>query len=91
MVCLAECFLFYRATWHPLVDVAVAGRYPDEKFPDYVPGELRTIDLIDVDSGKDLFRLHEPGINKISSLNQVSTARTMFSSSAFCSVRAHYQ
>jgi hypothetical protein len=52
--------------------MAVVGRYPDEKFSDFVPGELRTIDCIDADSGRNLVQLHEPGINKISSLNQVS-------------------
>ena len=65
-------YLFLRATWHPLVDMVVVGRYPDEKFQDFVPGELRTIDCIDADSGVNLLQLHEPGINKISSLNQVN-------------------
>lgn len=61
-----------RGTWHPLVDIAVAGRYPDEKSPDFVPGELRSIDMIDADTGSTLYQLHEPGLNKISSLNQFS-------------------
>jgi hypothetical protein len=53
------------------VDIAVAGRYPDENFSGHVDGELRTIDFMDPDTGSALFQLHEPGINKISSLNQV--------------------
>ncbi|QQP53215.1 DNA damage-binding protein 2, partial [Caligus rogercresseyi] len=35
------------ATWHPLVDLIVVGRYPDPKFEGYSKGEARSIDLID--------------------------------------------
>merc|ERR1711971_1462540 len=40
-----------RATWHPLVDLITAGRYPDENFPGSIPGELRTIDVMNPDNG----------------------------------------
>ena len=60
-----------RGTWHPLVDMIVAGRYPDPKFPGTIPDELRTIDFFDADTGSTEFQLHEPGLNMISSLNQV--------------------
>ncbi|CAG2225726.1 unnamed protein product [Mytilus edulis] len=40
-----------KATWHPLQDLAVIGRYPDPKFPGYRAGELRSIDILDVETG----------------------------------------
>jgi len=61
-----------RSTWHPLVDLVIAGRYPDEKFPGYVPGELRTIDVMNPDSGNMECQISQPGLNKISSLNLFS-------------------
>ena len=60
-----------KANWHPLVDLIVVGRYPDEKFPGYVKGELRTIDIIN-DDGAMQCQLNQPGLNKISSLNVFS-------------------
>jgi len=61
-----------RATWHPLVDLIVAGRYPDENFPGYVAGELRTIDIMNPGNGNMECQISQLGINKISSLNQFS-------------------
>jgi len=61
-----------RATWHPLVDLVVAGRYPDENFPGYVSGELRTIDIMNPGNGSMECQISQMGINKISSLNQFS-------------------
>jgi len=58
-----------RATWHPLVDLIVVGRYPDDKFPGYVKGELRTIDIMNPDDGTMQCQMSHPGLNKISSLN----------------------
>lgn len=49
-----------KATWHPLLDLAVIGRYPDPNFAGYHENELRTIDIIDVDSEKVVARLHDP-------------------------------
>ena len=28
-----------KATWHPLVDLVVAGRYPDPNFPGFIEGK----------------------------------------------------
>ena len=61
-----------KATWHPLVDLVVAGRYPDEKFPGYVSGELRTIDVMNPDSGAMECQISQDGVTKISSLNLMS-------------------
>lgn len=49
-----------KATWHPLLDLAVIGRYPDPNFPGYHDGELRTIDIIDVDTGDLVTSLSDP-------------------------------
>ncbi|XP_048751800.2 DNA damage-binding protein 2-like isoform X1 [Ostrea edulis] len=49
-----------KATWHPLLDLAVVGRYPDPNFTGYHENELRTIDIIDVDTEKIVTRLHDP-------------------------------
>ncbi|XP_023721030.1 DNA damage-binding protein 2-like [Cryptotermes secundus] len=59
-----------KATWHPLEDIVVVGRYPDEKFSGYVPGELRTIDFFDADMGTYKYGLSDQGIGGIISLNR---------------------
>ena len=61
-----------KASWHPLVDIAVAGRYPDNNFPGTLPGELRSVDLFDPESGEILHQLVEPHMNLIMSLNRFS-------------------
>ncbi|XP_013789019.1 DNA damage-binding protein 2-like, partial [Limulus polyphemus] len=51
-----------KACWHPLEDIVVVGRYPDEGF---CAEDKRSIDLFDGHSGTLLFRLHNsevPGI-----------------------------
>lgn len=48
----------------------VVGRYPDEKFSGYVPGELRTIDFFDADTGTYKYGLTNEGIGGIISLNR---------------------
>ncbi|XP_069683718.1 DNA damage-binding protein 2-like [Periplaneta americana] len=59
-----------KATWHPLEDVIVVGRYPDKSFPGYVPGELRTIDFYDAETGAYQYGLTQQGIIGIISLNR---------------------
>ena len=51
-----------------------AGRYPDPKFPDYHPGEIRSIDFFCPESGTSLHQLHQPGLGQIISLSQFSPA-----------------
>jgi len=63
-----------KACWHPLADVVFAGRYPDPKFPDYHPGEIRSIDFFCPESGTSLHQLHQPGLSQIISLSQFSPA-----------------
>lgn len=63
-----------KACWHPLADVVFAGRYPDPKFPDHHPGEIRSIDFFCPESGTSLHQLHQPGLSQIISLSQFSPA-----------------
>ena len=64
---------YLQATWHPLEDIVVVGRYPDEKFPGHEQGELRTVDFIDADTGKHMYGLSQQGIGGIISLNHFNT------------------
>eukprot|EP00092_Neocalanus_flemingeri_P106811 GFUD01137065.1.p1 GENE.GFUD01137065.1~~GFUD01137065.1.p1 ORF type:complete len:287 (+),score=105.99 GFUD01137065.1:81-941(+) len=74
-----------KATWHPLADIILAGRYPDPKFPSYEAGEKRTVDFFSGVSGEILLQLHQPGLDKIMSLSQVNpTGDLMLSSMAGC-------
>ena len=43
--------LLLQASWHPIHDLIVVGRYPDPQFPGYHPGENRTIDIFDANTG----------------------------------------
>ncbi|MFT7806921.1 DNA damage-binding protein 2 isoform X1 [Arapaima gigas] len=56
-----------KATWHPMYDLVVAGRYPDERV---CPGKLRTIDIFDASSGELMCQLHDPNATGIISLNK---------------------
>ncbi|KAJ8002491.1 hypothetical protein DPEC_G00159460 [Dallia pectoralis] len=63
-----------KATWHPMYDLIVIGRYPDERV---CPGNLRTIDVYDANTGElacQLLDQNAPGIisvNKFSPLGDV--------------------
>ena len=47
-------------------------RYPDPNFDGTLPGEQRSVDFIDPDSGETLHRLVQSGMDKIISLNEFS-------------------
>ncbi|XP_070561907.1 DNA damage-binding protein 2-like isoform X1 [Ptychodera flava] len=59
-----------KATWHPVCDLVVVGRYPDENFPGYVKNEARTIDLFDANTGEIVCQLHDPKAPGLISLNK---------------------
>jgi len=62
-----------RATWHPLQDIAVVGRYPDPSFPEYYESEPRTVDFFDGATGQLLHAHQYPEVGKyIVSLNLFS-------------------
>ena len=48
-----------QAHWHPLQDLIVVGRYPDENLPGQVKGDMRSIDIIHPDTGAEVTRLHD--------------------------------
>ncbi|XP_018619508.2 DNA damage-binding protein 2 isoform X2 [Scleropages formosus] len=56
-----------KATWHPMYDLIVAGRYPDERV---CPGKLRTVDVFDANTGALVCQLHDPNAMGIVSLNK---------------------
>ena len=48
-----------QAHWHPLQDLIVVGRYPDENLPGQVKGDMRSIDIINPDTGAEVTRLRD--------------------------------
>ncbi|KAL0968839.1 hypothetical protein UPYG_G00272570 [Umbra pygmaea] len=58
-----------KATWHPMYDLIVAGRYPDERV---CPGTLRTIDIYDANTGQVACQLLDPNAPGIISVNKFS-------------------
>ncbi|XP_063594674.1 DNA damage-binding protein 2-like isoform X2 [Penaeus indicus] len=73
-----------KATWHPLRDIIVVGRYPDPAFPGYVDNEPRTVDFFDGATGKLLHQHMDRNCdNKIISLNLFNqTGDALLSSAA---------
>ena len=60
-------FLF-QATWHPIYDLIVVGRYPDDRV---FLGDERTIDVFDANTGRLVYQLRDSnthGIVSVSSL-----------------------
>ncbi|KAL4221279.1 DNA damage-binding protein 2 [Mactra antiquata] len=59
----------FKATWHPLQDLIVCGRYPDKNFPGSGQ-ELRTIDIFEAENGKTVAQLYNPSSNGLCPLNK---------------------
>jgi len=51
-----------QATWHPVYDLIVAGRYPDNKV---LPGDQRTVDVYDANTGALVHQLYDPNASGI--------------------------
>ncbi|XP_015250641.1 PREDICTED: DNA damage-binding protein 2 isoform X1 [Cyprinodon variegatus] len=58
-----------KATWHPLYDLIVAGRYPDDRI---CAGDQRTIDIFDANSGELVFQMYDSTAAGIKSVNKFS-------------------
>ncbi|XP_056621464.1 DNA damage-binding protein 2 [Triplophysa dalaica] len=58
-----------KATWHPMYDIIVAGRYPDDRV---FVNDKRTIDFYDASSGSLVHQLRDPNTPGIISLNKFS-------------------
>ncbi|XP_076127666.1 DNA damage-binding protein 2 isoform X1 [Alosa pseudoharengus] len=56
-----------KATWHPVYDLIVAGRYPDERF---CVGDVRSVDVFDANTGYLLRQMLDPNAKGIISLNK---------------------
>ena len=63
---------FCQATWHPLQDLIVVGRYPDKNFPGYQEKELRTIDIIDPENGETVHQIHDPAADGLTCVSNFS-------------------
>ncbi|KAG7245407.1 hypothetical protein INR49_010858 [Caranx melampygus] len=56
-----------KATWHPVYDLIVAGRYPDDRV---CPSDQRTIDIYDSNTAELAYQLHDPTVSGIKSINK---------------------
>ncbi|XP_035011994.1 DNA damage-binding protein 2 isoform X2 [Hippoglossus stenolepis] len=56
-----------KATWHPVYDLIVAGRYPDERV---CSGDQRTIDIYDSNTAELVYQLYDPTASGIKSINK---------------------
>ncbi|XP_052819734.1 DNA damage-binding protein 2-like isoform X2 [Mya arenaria] len=59
----------FKATWHPLQDLVVCGRYPDKTFPGS-GNELRTVDVFDAGTGDQVSQIYSPGTDGLCPLNK---------------------
>ncbi|XP_014249313.1 DNA damage-binding protein 2-like [Cimex lectularius] len=69
-----------RATWHPLADLIVIGRYPDPHWPNYENEVLKSIDIIDPSSGKIKVQMVSNSLKGISSLNEMNPTGDLMAS-----------
>ncbi|XP_045163236.2 DNA damage-binding protein 2-like [Mercenaria mercenaria] len=60
----------FKATWHPLQDLIVCGRYPDKKVEGSTGFELRTLDILDADTGRIVSQLYSQGTDGLCPLNK---------------------
>lgn len=58
-----------KATWHPVYDLIVAGRYPDDRV---CTGDQRTVDIFDSNTAELVCQLHDPTMKGIISVNKFS-------------------
>ncbi|KAM9377185.1 DNA damage-binding protein 2 [Pholidichthys leucotaenia] len=58
-----------KAMWHPLYDLIVAGRYPDDRV---CANDRRTIDIYDSNTAELVYQLYDPSVLGIKSLNKFS-------------------
>ncbi|KAM8890983.1 DNA damage-binding protein 2 isoform 2-T2 [Spinachia spinachia] len=56
-----------KATWHPIYDLVVVGRYPDDRV---FPGDQRTIDVYDANTSELVCQLQDPSAPGIKSINK---------------------
>jgi len=59
-----------KAFWHPLEDLIVVGRYPDESLKSSGKDDVRSVDIYGADSGNKMCQLLDPGAKGIVTLNK---------------------
>ncbi|KAK0145110.1 DNA damage-binding protein 2 [Merluccius polli] len=59
--------IIIAATWHPIYDLIVVGRYPDDKV---CPGDLRTVDVYDANTGELACQIRDPNASGIIPVNK---------------------
>lgn len=66
-------FFYPKATWHPIYDLIVAGRYPDDRV---FTGDQRTVDVYDSNTAELVFQLQDPTASGIKSVSLFDRERT---------------
>ncbi|KAM9815682.1 DNA damage-binding protein 2 isoform 2-T2 [Syngnathus typhle] len=56
-----------KATWHPVYDLIVVGRYPDDRI---CQDDQRTIDIFDSNTAELVCQLYDPNVGGIKSINK---------------------
>ncbi|XP_034542256.1 DNA damage-binding protein 2 isoform X1 [Notolabrus celidotus] len=56
-----------KATWHPVYDLIVAGRYPDDRV---CLGDERTVDIFDSNTAELVYQLQDPNAAGIKTVNK---------------------
>lgn len=59
-------FFCPKATWHPIYDLIVAGRYPDDRV---FLGDEKTVDVYDANTAELVFQLQDPTASGIKSVS----------------------
>ncbi|XP_047453269.1 DNA damage-binding protein 2 isoform X2 [Mugil cephalus] len=66
-----------KATWHPVYDLIVAGRYPDDRIRSC---DQRTIDIYDSNTAELVCQLYDPSVSGIKSINKFNPMGNMIGS-----------
>ncbi|XP_077987542.1 DNA damage-binding protein 2-like [Glandiceps talaboti] len=69
-----------KASWHPICDLVVVGRYPDPNFPGSAEKEARTIDIFDANSGEVVCQIQDPKAPGLISLNKFNNTGDVLAS-----------
>lgn len=78
--------LSLQATWHPVYDLIVAGRYPDDRV---CPGDQRTIDIFDSNTSELVCQLQDPNAAGIKSVSEEKRALTHLTTRGRVNKRNH--
>ena len=66
VVPLSKICFFLQATWHPIYDLIVAGRYPDDRI---CVGDVRSVDIFDANTGALECQMLDPNTKGIISVS----------------------